>query len=72
MIEIKCPNCEAVGKMSLAQDIYEGPYRCWKCRSLFTIVLANNKLQSCKPLSEEEFEAWQALQNISRRQSEEE
>ena len=66
MIEIKCPNCEAIGKMSLVQEIFEGPYRCWKCRSLFTIVLANNKLQSCQQLSEEEFEAWQALRNISK------
>ena len=70
MIEIKCPNCDVIGKMSLAQMIYEGPYRCWKCRSLFTIVIANNKLQSCQPLSEEEFEAWQALQKSSNRQPE--
>jgi len=69
MVEIKCPDCETVGKMSLAQMIYEGPYRCWKCRSLFTIVIANNKMQSCTPLSEEEFEARQALQDISKRQS---
>ncbi len=69
MVEIKCPDCETVGKMSLAQMIYEGPYRCWKCRRLFTIVIANNKLQSCEPLSEEEFEARQALQDISKRQS---
>ena len=71
MIEIKCPNCDAIGKMSLVQMIYEGPYRCWKCRSLFTIIIANNKLQSCTPLSEEEFVAWQALHNASKRQSEE-
>ena len=70
MIEIQCPECESIGKMSLAQTLYEGPYRCWKCRSLFLIVLANNKLQSCKPLSEEELEAWQALNKISQRDSE--
>ena len=58
--------------MSLAQTLYEGPYRCWKCRSLFTIVLANNKLQSCKPLSEEDLEAWQALQKATKRPSEDE
>lgn len=57
--------------MSLAQDIYEGPYRCWKCRSLFTIVIANKKLQSCNPLSEEDFTAWQELQKKLKEQSEE-
>ena len=67
MIEITCPGCEAVGKMSLAQMIYEGPYRCWKCRNLFTIVIANNKLQSCKPLSEEDFKKWQEEQEAKKR-----
>jgi hypothetical protein len=66
MIEIACPDCKSVGKMSLAQTLYEGPYRCWKCRSLFKIVLANGKLQSIEPLSEAEFEAWQELKKMSR------
>jgi hypothetical protein len=71
MIEITCPDCDTIGKMSLAQDIYEGPYRCWKCRSLFTIVIANNKVQSCQPLSEEDFVAWQELQKKLKEQPEE-
>jgi hypothetical protein len=58
MIEIKCPNCESVGKMSLVQPIFQGPYRCWKCRSLFTILIANKRLQSLEPLSEEDFARW--------------
>ncbi len=70
MIELRCPNCDTIGKMSLIQEIYEGPYRCWKCRSLFTIVIANEKLQSCKPLSEEEFARWQEAQDALKRQSE--
>jgi hypothetical protein len=69
MIEIRCPNCDAIRKMSLIQEIYEGPYRCWKCRSLFTVVIANEKLQSWQPLSEEEFEKWQAEQEAQKRQS---
>ena len=69
MIEIKCPNCDAIRKMSLVQEIFEGPYRCWKCRSLFTIRIVNNELESCTPLSEEEFEKWQALQDTLKRQS---
>jgi len=69
LIEIECPDCESIGKMSLAQTLYEGPYRCWKCRSLFQIVLANDKLQSIKPITEEELEAWQELQKLTRRDS---
>jgi len=59
MIEIECPSCNEIGKISLVQQIYEGPYRCWKCRCLFSIVIANKKLQSCEPLSEEEYKKWQ-------------
>jgi len=55
--------------MSLIQILYEGPYRCWKCRSLFMIVIANKKLQSCRPLSEEEFQKWQQEQETLKQQS---
>jgi hypothetical protein len=70
MIEIECPNCKSTGKMSLVQQIFEGPYRCWKCRSLFRIVIANKRLQSCEPLSEEEFEKWREEQEALKRESE--
>ena len=69
MIEIECPDCESIGKMSLAQTLYEGPYRCWKCRSLYKIVLANDKLQSIEPITEQELEAWQELQKLTKRDS---
>ena len=70
MIEIECPDCESIGKMSLAQTLYEGPYRCWKCRCLYKIVLANDKLQSIEPITEEELEAWQELQKLTKRDTE--
>jgi len=56
MLDIKCDNCGSIGKMSLLEGSYEGPYRCWKCRSPFIIKIENNELQLCKPISEEEFE----------------
>ncbi|MFH1647908.1 MAG: hypothetical protein ABID71_09565 [Chloroflexota bacterium] len=64
MIEITCPGCGTIGKMSLVQDLFQGPWRCWKCRSLFTILIANKKLRSCEPLSEEDFKRWQEEQEI--------
>lgn len=56
MIDIKCPQCESTGKMSLVDSRYEGPYRCWKCRALFTLTIVNNAVHSCMPLSEEDLE----------------
>ena len=57
--KIGCPKCGTEGSFSLADLSYEGPYRCWKCRSLFTILIANKRLQSMEPLSEEDFAKWQ-------------
>ena len=70
-MKIKCPACQTEGSLSLVESNYEGPYKCWKCRALFTIVLKNNKLMSCEPLTEEEFQKQQeikALQDKFKRQ----
>jgi hypothetical protein len=56
MFTIQCPDCSAETSLSLDQLVYEGPYRCWKCRGLFKIKIGNKKLQTCEPLSEEELE----------------
>ena len=56
MIKIKCPKCGVEGSMSLVESSYQGPYKCWKCRELFTIILENNELKSAEPLSQEEFD----------------
>ena len=71
LVKIKCPACKTEGSLSLVESSYEGPYRCWKCRALFTIALKNNKLISCEPLSEEDLQKQQeikALQDKLKRQ----
>ncbi|UCH43692.1 MAG: YrzI family small protein [Dehalococcoidales bacterium] len=71
LVKIKCPKCESEGSMSLVDDYYQGPYKCWKCRELFTITIDKNELKSCEPLSQEELERQQeidALRNQFRRQ----
>ncbi len=61
LIAINCPSCSTEGKMSLVDQVYEGPYRCWKCRALFTIRIEDNQVKSCEPLSQEEFDRQQEL-----------
>ena len=56
MFTIQCAGCGAETRMSLIEATYNGPFRCWKCRALFRIRIEDEELQSCKPLSEEEFE----------------
>jgi hypothetical protein len=62
MFKIKCPECNTEGNFSLADSSYKGPYKCWKCRALFTIEIKNDKLQSCKPLTQEELDRQQEEQ----------
>ncbi|MFQ5996634.1 MAG: hypothetical protein ACE5KP_03310 [Dehalococcoidales bacterium] len=64
IVKIKCPKCESEGSLSLVESDYQGPYRCWKCRELFTITLKKNKLESCEPLSEEEFKKQQEIEEL--------
>ena len=64
LVKIKCPKCETEGSLSLAESSYQGPYRCWKCRELFTIKTLNDELKSCKPLSQEEFDRQQEIEAL--------
>ena len=60
ILKVKCPNCEVEGSMSLLESDYEGPYRCWKCRKLYTLKVEDNEIKSFTPLDEEEMEKQQA------------
>ena len=64
MITIKCPKCGTGGSLSLLKPDYEGPYRCWKCRELFTIKIEGNEVKSCEPLSQEEFDRRQQIEAL--------
>jgi len=64
MVKIKCPKCDTEGSFSLVESSYQGPYKCWKCRGLFSIKLEDNELKSCDPLSEEEFERQQEIKAL--------
>jgi hypothetical protein len=56
IVKIECPSCQTEGNMSLADVRYSGPYKCWKCKELFSIEIQDDELISCEPMSQEEFE----------------
>ncbi len=64
LFKVACPKCNAESSMSLLESHYQGPYRCWKCRELFSITIENNKLKSCEPLSQEEFDKQQEIEAL--------
>ena len=67
LAKIKCPKCETDGSFSLADPVYEGPYRCWKCRELFIIKMKNNKLLSIEAITQEEFDRQMEIQALKAR-----
>jgi len=69
MAKITCPNCQSVGQMSLLDEYYKGPYRCWKCRDNFLIEMENNELRSCSPMSQDEFDRFVAEKAARDRQA---
>jgi uncharacterized Zn finger protein len=60
MITIKCPSCGTEGSQSLLEPNYRGPYRCWKCRELFSIQIENNEVKSFEPINEQQLKELQA------------
>lgn len=64
MFCLKCPKCGAESKFSFVDNSYEGPRRCWKCHELFKIKILNNVLIYCEPLSQEEYEKLQAVEEL--------
>ncbi len=64
LIKIKCPKCGIDSSMSLVEPDFHGPFKCWKCRELFTLEIENNEVKSCEPLSPEELRQQQELEAL--------
>lgn len=56
LVKFKCPKCDIENSYSFVDSNYQGPYRCWKCKELFTISIEGDKLKSCEPTTQEEFD----------------
>lgn len=67
LISIICPGCGTEGKFSIIQSVYQGPYKCWKCREIYAIRLENNKLVYCQPLSPEDYAKFKQEEELRRK-----
>jgi len=67
MAKIKCPKCNVEGSFSTIEPKYEGPYRCWKCRDLFTVSIEDGELKSWEPLTEEELTRLQEIEALKKK-----
>jgi hypothetical protein len=66
-IKIKCPSCDTEGSISLLDKEFSGPYRCWKCRSLYTINIHEGAVVAIEPLSEEALEKLKQLEELKKK-----
>jgi hypothetical protein len=65
--KIICPSCQTLGQFSVDGGNFKGPYRCWKCRTLYTLDMVNSAVVSLQPLTEEEFKEIKAKQESEKR-----
>ena len=52
-VTVKCPSCAADSSFFLAKTNFVGPFRCWKCRALYTVKVDDGELEKCEPLTQE-------------------
>jgi len=67
MFTVACPNCATGGSISLVDTEYEGPYKCWKCHSAFSIRIQGENLTDWQPLSKEELERQRQADDMKRK-----
>ena len=66
-INIKCPSCKTDGGFFIDQKVFQGPYKCWKCKAFSTIKVKNGEVQLCEPLSQEELEKQKAAKEVKKK-----
>jgi hypothetical protein len=70
-VTIKCPACNTDSSFFVAKNIFQGPFRCWKCKAMFTVKVKDGVLQVCDPLSNEDFEKQKAEKDARRKKAKE-
>jgi transposase-like protein len=70
-VNIKCPACNTDSSFFVAKNIFQGPFRCWKCKAMFTVKVKDAALQLCEPLSNEDFEKQKAEKEARRKKAKE-
>ena len=66
MLDIRCPNCNEISKISLIEDRYNDPFRCWKCNAVFMVEIEENELKSAVSISKEDFDNWHEMQQLKK------
>ncbi len=66
-VNIKCPACNTESGFFIANNVFQGPFRCRECKALFTIKVKNGELLLCEPLSQEDFDKQKAAKKTKKK-----
>ena len=69
-INIKCPSCSSESSFFIAKSVFQGPFRCWKCKALFTLKAQKGEIQKLEPLTQEEFDKQKAAKGSKKKAKE--
>jgi hypothetical protein len=68
--KIKCPKCNTEGTFSVSDPVFDGPYKCWKCKEVFRLRMEHGQVTTIEAMSQEQMEQFmqvEALKNKFRR-----
>jgi hypothetical protein len=68
-VNIKCSACNSDSSFFIAKKVFQGPFKCWKCKALFTIKVRNGEIETCEPLSQEAFDKQKADKAAKRKKA---
>ncbi len=66
MLKIKCPACGTDSQMSLLNSTYSMPYKCWKCKELFTLTVEEDQVKSLVKMSPEDYAKHKAEEELKK------
>jgi acetyl-CoA carboxylase beta subunit len=70
-ISVKCPACSSDSSFFVAKSVFQGPFRCWKCKGLFSLKAKNSEVQLLDPLSQEDFDKQKAAKEAKKKKAKE-
>jgi hypothetical protein len=69
-ISIKCPACNSDSSFFVAKNVFQGPFKCWKCKALFTLKVKNSEIEKLEPLTQEDFDKAKAAKAAKKKAKE--
>jgi transposase-like protein len=68
---IKCPACSSDSSFFIQKNVFSGPFRCWKCKELYTVKVKDGNLEKCEPYTQEALDKAKTDRTAARKKKKE-